>query len=75
MSVVIVLAYLLDDFASPSTNFKDSFATYLTPTSVIGVFILICSMVNLGCGCLLLINIIFRKVPFLLRLYEYKYNR
>lgn len=32
------------------------------------------SMINLLCGFMLLINMIFRKIPFLLRLYEYKYR-
>jgi hypothetical protein len=73
MSVLIVLGYLLDDFATPEHSFQRSFATYLAPNTLIGFFILLCSLVNLGCGCLLLVNVIIRKVPFLLRLYEYKY--
>lgn len=73
MSIIIVLGYLIDDYASPQNSFQQSFATYLTPTSFIGYFILICSLINLGCGCLLLTNIFIRKVPFLMKLNKYRY--
>ncbi len=75
MSVIIVLGYLLDDFSSPEHSFQQSFASYLFPDTFIGFFILFCSMINLGCGCLLLINIFIRKAPFLMRLNESKYNK
>ena len=68
VSVLIVLGYLIDDFSLPQHSFQKSFATYLIPTTLIGFFILLCSLVNLGCGSLLLVNIIIRKVPFLMKL-------
>jgi hypothetical protein len=68
MSVIIVLGYLIDDFALPKHSFKQSFASYLFPSTFVGFFILICSLINLGCGCLLLTNIIIRKAPFLMKL-------
>ena len=74
MSVVIVLGYLIDDFSAPSTDFATSFATYLTPSTLIGFFILFMSMINLLCGFMLLVNMIFRKIPFLMRLYASKYR-
>lgn len=75
MSVIIVLGYLIDDFSLPEHSFQQSFATYLTPSTFIGFFILICSLINLGCGFLLLINIFIRKAPFLMKLNEYRYQQ
>lgn len=74
ISCIIILLYLIDDYYIPNPNFDSSFGSYLTPTYVLDLLLLLVSLCNLFVGFLILLNLIIKKVPFLGRYYSKRYE-
>lgn len=66
--------FLLADFNSPTVNFNASFGTYLTPTFLLDLLILLVSLCNLLLGLLILLNLIVKKIPFFSRFFQKRYD-
>ena len=75
MSCLIVLNYLLYDYMDPKQDFNYLLGTFITPTDFLSFFMLVLQMITAFCGLILLINLVLKKIPFLVSIHRRKYER
>ena len=68
VSCLITLNYLLFDYMTPYHIFNDLIGHFLVPTHFLSVFMLILELISLFFGFVLFLNLILKKIPFLLEL-------
>jgi hypothetical protein len=59
----------------PKQDFNYLLGTFITPTDFLSIFMLILQMISAFCGLILLINLVLKKVPFLVSIHRRKYER
>jgi hypothetical protein len=73
-STILTLIYLIEDFNTPEHSFYDSVFKFIMPTSPLKIFQLVATLINVILATLILMNLIFRKTPFIIRLNGMKYE-
>jgi hypothetical protein len=59
----------------PKADFNYLLGTFITPNSFLSLFMLFLQIISAFCGLILLINLVLKKIPFLVSIHRKKYER
>ena len=66
---------MLYDYVKPYHYFNELVGHFLIPKDFLSVFMLVLELISLFFGIVLLLNLILKKVPYLVEIYKARYEK